>query len=48
MRRDDRNIVCFDTLLLATPIVIGAVFYGSLVLAEVGLKSVRTMIWGKK
>lgn len=37
-----------DTVLLAAPLLAGTVIYGSIFAAEVGIKSIRTLIWGKK
>jgi hypothetical protein len=48
LKRDHRNLFCLDTLILVTPLVIGTTFYATLVAAEVGLKSLKTLIWGKK
>ena len=48
MRRDNRNLICLDTLLLMTPLIAGTLLYGTICVAEIGIKSFRTFVWGKK
>ena len=47
MKRGDITF-CFDVALLAAPLIIGTVVYGSIFATELGIKSARTLIWGKK
>jgi len=37
-----------DTVLLAAPLLAGSIIYGSIFVAEIGIKSIRTLVWGKK
>jgi len=37
-----------DTMLLTAPLIVGALYYGTIVAAQIGLKSARNLIWGKK
>ncbi len=48
MKRGDKILLCLDTLILATPIIIGTAFYATVVVTEVGVKSLRNLIWGEK
>ena len=46
MKRDDITL-CLDVAILAAPLILGAAVYGTLIAAEVGVKSLRTLIWGR-
>ena len=48
MRQDNRSFLCMDTVILAAPLLAGTIIYGSILVAEIGIKSVRTLIWGKR
>ena len=48
MRRGEKSLLCFDTLVLAVPLVAGAVVYGSIFAMGVGARAIRTFIWSKK
>ena len=43
----NRVSTCIDIAILASPLIIGAAFYGTVVATEIGLKSVKTVLWGK-
>ena len=47
MKRGDITF-CVDVALLAAPLIVGTAIYGTLFAAELGVKSLRTLIWGKK
>lgn len=48
MKRDDRSLFCLDTLVLVAPLIVGTALYGTLVVAEIGVKSLKTLVWGKE
>ena len=47
MKRGDVTL-CLDVAVLSAPILLGAIAYGAIFTAGLGVRSVRTLIWGKR
>ena len=43
----DKISTCVDIAILASPLIVGVAFYGTIIAAEIGLKTAKVVVWGK-